>query len=717
MKSARIDERVEKPMKIKTLVRQHSWAASWPRAGLVLAYFFFLTTAAGATFYITNTYKAYINSDSATSNILAEEIARTGQFFPKDWWYVNSDLWVFFKHVFVLPWAFLDKNGFAAHASAVLLVSLIMLLSAFALLKQARCSTAQALFGAAALCLGFSDYYLEVVFGEAGYSWVASALFVTLALLLKITKSVALQKSPFTALIGLCGLIFLFTLANPARFFVFFITPVIGALILLSQKYFRATGRKYVNFAAFGPYTIYASICGAVFGLAFVLHKLILAELSNASGASGAALIPLANLPQAIGYFVLGILKFLGIAWVPGIKIASLEGVFSVARFFLYPLLLIAPALAVMANMQKATYEQKLLIFTGYLGLSLISFLVCATTLQGYSPVEGVYMTKYIVPFALLILLCNFCVWQFQTKLVRTLICGSLALAFVGSWSYFAQTKLRVFDSPGNWASIGYTFQPGWRQKVDRRLAFAKILVDASLTVGYAPYWHSHLYTVISNGALQVRPIHMDGGNLAPWLHLSSSSWYKTGYADGQVFLLVPKSEKTTMLPGLLSACMPLPAKQFEADDYLVLVYNSNPLMGHFNRNLDGEGPLCINASSRTQIGRYDAQKSTLSSPADRVPGYLHFGPYSLLERGDYIVNFDLNVTAAQNIDTAIGHLEVTADHGARVLNRQALTAGVTSSALKISIREPAAQNVEFRIYSTGAAELSLAGIQVQKIQ
>ena len=702
---------------MQTLVRQNNWAASWPRTALGLAYSFFLTTAAGAAFYITNTYKAYINSDSATSNILADEIARTGHFFPKDWWYVNSDLWVVFKHVFVLPWALLGKNGFAAHASAVLVGSVIMLVAAYALLKQARCSTAQAVLGASVLCLGFSDYYLETVFGEAAYTWTASALFIVLALLLRIKKFANLQARSAVPVIGLFVLIYLVALANPARFFVFFIAPIIGALFLLWHKQALSANRQNLSLIVSRPVLICLGTCAAAFIFAFVSHKAFLAGLSNSAGASAAVLVPLENLPQTIGYALLGILNLLGVGWVPGIKIATISGVLVAAKFFLYPVLLVAPAIAISATDSNAAYEQRLLVFTGYIGLFLIGFLVCATTLQGSGPVSASYTTRYVVPFVLLILLSNLCVWQLQTRVVKLLICSALALAFAGSWAYFAPAKLRVLENQNNAANIGYSFRPGWRQQVEKRVAFTKSLVDAGLTIGYAPYWHSHPYTVLSKGALQIRPVHMDDGNLRPWLHLSSSSWYKAGYATGQVFLLVPKSERTTMLPGLLGACMTTPAKQFEVDDYLVLVYSSNPLLGYFNRSLDGDGPVCISATSRSQIGKFDQQKSTLNSPANKVQGYLHFGPYSLLESGDYTVQFDLSVTDAKDSPSEIGYVEVTADNGTRAISRQALTSGTEPRILKINIRDRAAQNVELKVYSTGVAEMSLSGIKVQKVR
>ena len=62
------------------------------------------------SFYIFKTYRAFFNSDAAIANILAEEIVYSGTFFPTHWWYVNNDLWVFYKQILVIPWVLLGKK-------------------------------------------------------------------------------------------------------------------------------------------------------------------------------------------------------------------------------------------------------------------------------------------------------------------------------------------------------------------------------------------------------------------------------------------------------------------------------------------------------------------------------------------------------------------------------------------------------------------------------
>ena len=277
-------------------------SVDWKRITAAAACVLFLSASAAVTFYVTHTYEAYINSDSAAANVLAAEIWRTGQFFPKDWWYVNSDLWVLFKQVFILPWAMAGNNGFAAHSSSVLAGSALLIASGYALLRQVGSTQARAILGASALCFGFSDYYLETVFGEAAYSWQAAAFFISLLLLLKIRKAIKNNLKTTVPLCGLLTLISLFTLANPQRFLVFFIAPVIGAVLLLArEKYLQKdiVGLTYKNFKR-GFFCIVP--CGIAFVLALFLHRTLLSDLANAKGVSEAVLVPLETLPKTLGY-------------------------------------------------------------------------------------------------------------------------------------------------------------------------------------------------------------------------------------------------------------------------------------------------------------------------------------------------------------------------------------------------------------------------------
>ncbi|MBU4119677.1 MAG: hypothetical protein KJ555_13060, partial [Proteobacteria bacterium] len=121
--------------------------------------------------YIFCSYQAFFNSDAAIANILAEEIVRAGEFFPKTWWYVNNDLWVFYKHLLLIPWVMAGENSFFAHGVSVALVIGVIMAVLVLLLRNLGLSKTAALMGCVIIGLGYSPMYLREVYGEAAYTW------------------------------------------------------------------------------------------------------------------------------------------------------------------------------------------------------------------------------------------------------------------------------------------------------------------------------------------------------------------------------------------------------------------------------------------------------------------------------------------------------------------------------------------------------------------
>ncbi|MBV5278220.1 MAG: hypothetical protein J0647_04170, partial [Campylobacteraceae bacterium] len=177
------------------------------------------------SFYIFKTYRAFFNSDAAIANVLAEEIVLSGSFFPSHWWYVNNDLWIFFKHVLVIPWVLAEKNGYFAHAFTVFLVTVFMVIFIYNFLRSLALSRTSALMGGAVVCIGFSPMYLRELYGEAAYTWYFIFMIAFLYIFRKLSPHVIRRMTKFKAFILFLGLLYLLVLANPIRFFVYYIAP------------------------------------------------------------------------------------------------------------------------------------------------------------------------------------------------------------------------------------------------------------------------------------------------------------------------------------------------------------------------------------------------------------------------------------------------------------------------------------------------------------
>lgn len=688
----------------------HSRARSVASASLTLVALGFVF------FYILHSYEAYLSSDAAVANILASEIKRSGTFFPKDWWYVNGDLWILFKHVLVLPWAIMGENNFSAHAFSVFGGSIFLLSAAFFMLRSVGGTYSQALLGVAIICLGYSDHYLDAIFGEAAYSWTAAMIMWLVALLTRMERALANDSKYNGSWLWLPLLFYSFAVANPIRFLAFTLVPLVTALVLARQATSTSMSAQKPRRHLLVRFLTYVVTAIAALALATLTHHQLLSGLSNIEGASAATLIALDQLPAALAYSVLGLMSVLGVDWVPGTRLASIAGLMALAKMATYPAFFVAPFLILLRKRMTLNFGQRLIGFTGFAGLFSITFLVASTSLQGGEPVAAIYTTRYVAPYILIILVSCICFWEQHSRTMKALLTVAFLLATLSSWGHMSPKGFREQERLPNAANIGYSFAPGWQARVAKRQRVVKGLTDAGLKYGYAPYWHSHAYTVLSGGRLEIRPIHMNQGDLRPWLHLSSSSWYKTGYADDNVFLLLPSTEVEAVMSNLSASCSIQPRKTLKIEDYTVLVFDSNPLLAVATRNLEAKGIFCLSPRSLRQIGNYDPERQGIQSLKSHGSGFLHYGPYQSLVRGHYLVSFDINVTNEPSDRTAsLGYVEVTAKSGSLNLGKAEISPASSVLSIPWTIDTPALEQIEFRVFSSGNADILLRRIEVSQ--
>ncbi len=511
------------------------------------------------SFYIFKTYRAFFNSDAAIANILAEEMVLSESFFPSHWWYVNNDLWVFYKQLLVIPWVLADKNGYFAHAFTVFLVTMFMIVFIYNFLRSLMLSRASSLMGGVIVCIGYSPMYLRELYGEAAYTWYFIFMISFLYMFRKLSPHVLKNSTKLKAFFLFLGLLYLLVLANPVRFFVYYIVPFFGALAGI--VYFSRDSVKTFKEAIFRLLSI-KKIVIFIFGviaisIATIAHFTLLESLHLAGGANNAVLVPLENLPVHAAHAILGLLNFIGAEWDEGIKISSLLGVVSLLKFGLYPLVLLFPALHVRKYFYQMSSSERLVVLYSYMGFAIIFLLYSTTGLHEHAWAARNNI-RYISPFLMMILLCNVIMWRFYPIFIKLILSLCLTIALGLSWNYV---------SPKEWRGI-----------VDERIALVEELKNHGLKFGYATYWDSHMYTVLSDGAVDIRPIEIDekGITLVKWL--SSDRWYQKDSTDGKVFFMVLHEKIEELYIGINNLNMPDPIEQFVFGKYTIFVFEKNPL-------------------------------------------------------------------------------------------------------------------------------------------
>lgn len=511
------------------------------------------------SFYIFKTYRAFFNSDSAIANILAEEIVLSGSFFPSHWWYVNNDLWVFYKQALVIPWVLMDKNGYFAHAFTVFAVSMFMVFIIYRFLRSLMLSRAASVMGGVVVCVGYSPMYLRELYGEAAYTWYFIFMIGFMFIFRKLSPHVISRRTQIKAFIFFMMLLYLLVLANPIRFFVYYVVPFFGALGLSiyfardSLKTFQGAIKRLLSVK---KAVIFAFAC-AVMILGAMTHMNLLETLQSAGGANNAKLVSLEILPIHAAHAFLGLLNFIGAEWGEGIRASSVVGAISLLKFFLFPFVLIIPALHVKRSFYQMSSTERFFVLFSYVGFALIFTLYATTGLHEHAWAARNNI-RYISPFIMMILLCNVIMWRFFSLFMKLLLSLCLAVALGVSWQYV---------SPKDWRCI-----------VDERIALVEELKSRDLKFGYASYWDSHIYTVFSNGDVDIRPIEIDekGITLSKWLN--SDTWYQKDSTDGKVFFMVPHEDIGDVELGINKLNMPDPIEQFEIGKYTIFVFEKNPL-------------------------------------------------------------------------------------------------------------------------------------------
>ena len=512
-------------------------------------------------FYIFCSYQAFFNSDAAIANILAEEIVRSGELFPKTWWYVNDDLWVFYKHLLLIPWVMAGENSFFAHGVSVSIVVVITMAVLALLFRALGLSKTAAMMGCVIIGLGYSPLYLREVYGEAAYTWYFAFIISFLLLLLRTNRPDAGRYARPALFLLLLLLVYLVVLENPMRFMIYYIVPFFGAFLLLlyAEREALLGSEKGDWRAALFPRIIPAAAIAGVLLLGVFFYKRLLVEVLHAEGANRALLVPLQDLPFHAAYSVLGLLSFIGAEWQDKVELASVEGVFSLLRLGFYPLVLALPAYYAKKNFSRMEQGQRFFVAISYLGFALIFGLYSVSTLH-----ENAYAARnnirYIIPYLMMVLVCPVVVWRFFPQVAKAVLVVAFLLATASTWKNISPE--------------------GWQETAQTRTDLLTALKERGLASGYAPYWDSHVYTVLSKDEVSIRPIDIDTRGIGLCLWLSSDRWYEKGYADGKVFFLVPNEKLDNWKDGCETLSLPQPAESFPQGNYTVVVFAENPLPG-----------------------------------------------------------------------------------------------------------------------------------------
>ena len=656
-------------------------------------------------FYLVIDYQLMFHSDSAVKNLLAQEIYDTGRYFPRDWNYVNGDLWVFYTQTFILPLLPFMRNDFLAHAASDLVSATLILYGTWlvtGLLLQTR---AVRLTGMLVISAGMSLIMAEHIFGQAAYGsmyYMACFLLYAYWSLSQADGARALRWGAATAL--LAALVFW---ANPQRALLFYGLPLAtaGALQhLLARAAANSAATDGGRAARRRLLALGVVLAGALIGI--LLNRYTLRMTNSSAGLTTLSWLDfkgmLANV-LAVAEGVMGLLG--GIPYADG-KVVSLAGAYAALRLVAALALLALLPWSLLRALRPETGPRQLVVVFTAASLGLNLFVMLATSLADMSsPTASV---RYLVPTLMLMLLIMTGVMlerdaRTPSPVTRALGVGALALLATSA----PTTYLYPFNE--------FRHLP-WRgliiQTPDQQLT--AFLERHGLRYGYSSFWNAGRSTVLSGGAVRVRQVVIERGLPVPMRNLASNRWFEADAWRGETFLMLRDSELPLLDQPVLAGYAGQP-RLLRHGDMNVLVYPANLAATLPAWDTAVRAPVRYRMDARTlhQTGVLD--NGVLRAAAGEH-GNLHFGPMRMLAPGRYAVSFELDAGPAGGKATGadFGMVDVVTRAGSMVHARQAITAaGKQRLTLRFSTDHTLNQ-VEFRVFTSGRGALALSAITLE---
>lgn len=664
------------------------------KALLLFSISFLVISFSLMTWYIFVGYRPFFDSDAAAKVLLAKEISRTGEYFPRDWVYVNNDLWVVFGHSLIVPLLAYSSAGFFVHAVAGWIVSIITLISVYAITDKLTQSIPKRLMVTSIISGGISSYVAEFMYGQAAYSPIFIFACVSLLLAWRILnnkKSLSRRSKILN-----CSFLFLLFLvlfwSNPQRAIVFYVAPLIISASVFSLKRSNRSSFKTLSFVLFSV------ILGSFLGI--ILHKYTLIFTNMDVGVVRITLQDGDSIWFKFGSVVKELFKLTGGLPDRSVLLQSSNGM-----FFLYNILmaLFILCLFVCVITTKSASNDFFRFITNYIvaGFLLIVFFQTFTDLT--------VRFYYFIPVFILIMIS---IMSFPFNFRMAPIRSALQIVFI------------FMCLAGPLVSYLYPFTYMDDKAFRRRLpsdGILKILKDNNLTFGYASYWNAGVLTVLSNEKVIIRAIDFGGGLPMPYRWLSSNYWYQPSTFIGRSFLLLDQSE-VSKVDWFEMNKLGLQVKdifQYTLNDtkYFIYVFEKNIASAIPGWDIRVESPIYFQAdtSARHEIGALidpngDGKLILYSKKGEK--GFLHFGPYLLVGSGRYEVAF--NVKGSSDSAPSF-RVFVTSAPGGEVLAERGYVNHDGEVDLDIKIN--GMRLLEFKVWSSGEGTVEFSGVSIRRLK
>ena len=644
--------------------------------------------------YIFIGYKGQFHSDSAAKVMLAREIYETGTFFPKDWNYVNGDLFIIFGHLVIVPLLSIFTAGYTVHAISSFVFSLIIIYSIWLITKNIELPLWRILSILTVFLAGFSGFMAENLFGQVSYGSILliSILIIYFAMQYLNTGNRIINKWS----ILLTTILILAYWANPKRALISYGLPIVLSLLWVwSSSNTNISKKIYINL-------FFIIIISSSLGAA--ANKITMTYVSNVVGISNGVWLPYELIIRNIGLTFKGLYAQLGGLIMENSPLVSVNGLYGGIRLITASTLLILIPFSMLKVLKGDSEKLKLFAMYSVFSIVLTLFLQITTSIPDMG--DPIQSSRYLVPgvgLCTLLVLMTPVDWRIKPPLHAILILF-ITLMFM-SGGYFTYRASGI--------SSQILAQPD--QLKSDRLNFINFLKEKNLKYGYASYWNSSSITVLSDESIKIRPIIMQSGIPMPMKHLSSNRWYYPAAWQGETFLLLTNTDSALLDLNKLDKIGLSIKKIHTFNEFKIFIFSDN-IANHipnWDTKFLNQKSFPATDFSLKNIGRLIPEDDNLANlvaePSD--VGALHFGPYITMDPGKYLVTFhvlaNFNKNGAVRLDVASAPDQKK--YGELFLNE-------STKPQKINFELDEQQSMEFRVWALGNSSIKFKTVTVERV-
>ena len=533
------------------------------------------------------------NSDTATANILAEEIVRTHQYFPESW-NAGQDLWVFFLHTFIVPLTLFSDDYLFMRSVAVTIFIIMALLSCVYCSRKVMKSNMW-LAAIPLLFCGISPEYSDVVFGQAAYlhPMIYTLFFIALFIDCFDEKTMRVRsRGKYILLLALTA----FVCLSGIRYIQVFGLPLMGAIVLFYflNNYKKSAGEFFKNSrsAVFIVIGIAAAIAVGYLGFRYFSSL-----LENFSQGGASIMFSDFDIFECIKTFVNLFINLFGISY--GIPLMSAGGIINLIKLCGGVMLLI-----VFPVLQLRDYKNEkpsVQIFSLFAVLHLLEiFILCIFGAVLSDSSRYLFTSEFLLLF-----LSSHYIYKklIENADVIPRIVTVLALC--------------VYVIPSAYPKL--TSFVGYKDDIASMRSLTDFLYDNGLSYGYATYWNASKNTCLSNGRVEINNVNIYD-RVVPYYWLNSSDRYSAN--QGRSFLMLTEDENQIFTSSYSYSEFGQPEEVLNFNGFTIYVYGYNIANNNF------EGINSIDKTVNELCSRYstDAVYMFDSSAAQ----FVQFGEHTL---------------------------------------------------------------------------------------